>query len=338
MKTYINIEKSLNRKKISNLKLENTLAFTPVELMYDDVKKITDKFSTSNLRIDKIDHRNLNFYADLSVNVMIVIYRTREEFYWWKIRTKSPKYVFHKTKKFNEFNINQIIKKTVVVRPNWDAYQLVIETGPGESSLKEFIWSNRAYLKYNFENLHSDLIGTELEKTIEQSLKLNISNDNTPPSKKHLSNTKNKTVSKEKMSKEDMFEIVNQAKRNVKNEENTNIETNIVAEKVTKKTIIVDNSNERNNIEMIKLIKKLEITTNDLKSEINHLKREIDGMDKKFFRMNLGRNEERNTFPNIETKKNISNIEPKPIPKPTVTYNVKEEDNDDMLKFNSLKF
>lgn len=313
-KVYENVEYSLSKSEFSKLRGDNTLIFSPVEVYYDDILLLMNKLGQIDSYISEPNHKYLNFYGDIKNNVLIVIFKKDDIFKWWKIRTKSPISV-NKEKSFkNNSNVKQIVKKSFLFKPYWDAYTLVIDGGESEETLKEFVWSNRVYLKYNFENLLAKYKDDEFFKEVYNlkyktpsnikistaekdkedsdlsiSTLLSTKGTNTPTKKGSLKkgNKKKKAVEGfegDKMSKESMLQFVKETKESFVDSSSFNV--NDKDQKIKDKTsdigkkVVIDNNEEDDNKKSEK-IESLISSTQEIKIILNNLVEKIDNLEKK---------------------------------------------------------
>ncbi len=344
METYSNIEQSMSKSNLSKERENSTLAFTVSELYYDDIQKLIEKFSNT-INISKPDHKYLNFYGDVKANVLIVIYRKDDEFFWWKIRTKSSSMVRNKTKKVND-EVKQVFKKTFVFKPKWDAFQFVLDGGKGEESLKEFIWSNLVYIKYNFENLLPEFGGMDIENSKNQKVN-SLENNMETFEKNHT-----KISKEDKISKEEMLNIVEMAKKDVK----INLDSDLPKvekednAKVFESIKIVENKiNNEHTVEydeLLSIINKLKTSVDKIynsslnsEHEIKMLKRKFSEFENNTVETKMENSSEGENFSNnfIRDEKINENkkIEKNDVDKKNIRDNDKD---DDYLKFSTLGF
>ena len=258
MEKYENIEGSFSRFKINKLLKENSLVFTPIAVNYSDIARLIERFSARGIKFSKnLNNNNLKFFADTKAKVMIFIYKDEINFYWWKIRITTPRYIAYRSKKYPEYNIKQVIKRSLIAKPNWNAYQLVIDGGSSEESLKEFIWSNRVHLKYN------EIFG---KRSIKDK------NNYIEPDKGTV----------EKISKTEMFRIVNNEKGEFEKVEPDNNSTYVKSSFSN-----VEITEEKYNTFLTKL-KELKLKVNEIKeilvqyeNETIALEKQLEMIDKK---------------------------------------------------------
>lgn len=270
-KKYKNNLKTLNCFKRYKYRKNYHLVLTPVDLFYKDGMKILNHLKAF-INLEELDHRYLNFFAELKYNILLVFYNKDSKIAWFVFRIKKTKipilyWVYWKNK------TKYVYQNIFVVKPLLDIEKVIIDSGYDLESLKEYKWTNNWYIDINnFKKIEKERKEEEMKNQVE--IKIDDQNANS----NEIENNNITDINYEfNQDDKELQEITNQIKKDLNNFENIGSENDDLTQEVIIKNNKVENNKNVNNKndELALLTEEIEL----LKSELKKLDEKVKFME-----------------------------------------------------------